>query len=185
MLFELLRPSLPELARKNHICAKRPNPPLYVMNDDVWKAEVRVMTGLLRSHLLQVGAVLTVTSESSKREHYPEQAALNHRLQAHIQTIQTLQAENTELHSALSQSDQAAKQKAVETIKVKSRLKALSEKNSNPKKQLPLANKHTHLQEKNSKVYIKEIVRRNMGNYNSGEQVNGLMQEHVELCEKL
>lgn len=49
---------------KFHIGALLPYSPLYDMTGHTWRAEVRVVTGLLRSHLLQVGAAPPVASES-------------------------------------------------------------------------------------------------------------------------
>ncbi|KAH9362567.1 hypothetical protein HPB48_015519 [Haemaphysalis longicornis] len=76
------------------------------------------------------------------------QGALNDQLQVHIQTIGILVAEKTELQSALSQSQQTAKQKAVETEELQGRLKALRERNSELEHKLSTASNQSQVQEK-------------------------------------
>lgn len=116
-----------------HIGARQRYLRIYNMEDGTWRAQVCVMTGLLRSHLSQF-------------EYYREQVALNEQLQAHIRTIQAPEAEKTDLQSALSQSQQTAKQKADETKELQGRLKVLREKNSDFKKKFNLANHQTQMQ---------------------------------------
>lgn len=71
--------------------------------------------GHASGQLVQVGAMPPVASESSVWPHHRKQVPLNQHLQAHTQTILNLEAEKTELQSALPQNQQAEKQEAVNT----------------------------------------------------------------------
>lgn len=82
------------------------------------------MTGLLRSHLLQLATVPPVASESFQWQYHRERVAFNEQLPPHFQTIEALEAEKAELQSALSQSEQAVRQMQVETEELRGRLRA-------------------------------------------------------------
>lgn len=51
-------------AQNASVVAHRPNAPTIEMQDDSWKAEVRAVVGLLRSHLQQTGTVQPVAPET-------------------------------------------------------------------------------------------------------------------------
>lgn len=63
-----------------------------------------------------------VAPESSEGWQHREQVELNHQVQAHIETIQALEAEKTELQTVLYQSQQAAMQTAIGAEKLQGRL---------------------------------------------------------------
>lgn len=90
------------------------------------------------------------------------------------------------LRSAVSESQQAAKRKAVKTEELQCKLKVLRAKNSDLERKLNFANNQARAQDKNSeKYYIKEIDRVKMENYKSRKQVEEMKQEVVELGNKL
>ncbi|XP_077543335.1 golgin subfamily A member 2-like isoform X3 [Haemaphysalis longicornis] len=113
------------------------------------------------------------------------QGALNDQLQVHIQTIGILVAEKTELQSALSQSQQTAKQKAVETEELQGRLKALRERNSELEHKLSTASNQSQVQEKSSKESQKELDRLKTENYRLSKSMEEVKQEMAELSDKL
>ncbi|XP_075557583.1 golgin subfamily A member 2-like isoform X1 [Dermacentor variabilis] len=119
--------------------------------------------------------------EQSRRE----QVALNDQLQVHIQTIGILVAEKTELQSALSQSQQTAKQKAVETEELQGRLKALRERNGDLERKLSTVSSQSQVQEKSTKESQREVDRLNTENYRLSKSMEELRQELAELSEKL
>lgn len=119
--------------------------------------------------------------EQSRRE----QGALNDQLQVHIQTIGILVAEKTELQSALSQSQQTAKQKAVETEELQGRLKALRERNSDLERKLSTASSQSQVQEKSTKDSQREVDRLKTENHRLSKSIEELRQELAELSEKL
>uniref|UniRef100_A0A1E1X5L7 Putative muscle myosin heavy chain n=1 Tax=Amblyomma aureolatum TaxID=187763 RepID=A0A1E1X5L7_9ACAR len=121
-----------------------------------------------------------------KEEHSRrEQGALNDQLQVHIQTIGILVAEKTELQSALSQSQQTAKQKAVETEELQGRLKALRERNSDLERKLSTASSQSQVQEKSTKESQREVDRLKTENYRLSKSLEELRQELAELSDKL
>uniref|UniRef100_A0A023FME2 Putative muscle myosin heavy chain ixodes scapularis muscle myosin heavy chain n=1 Tax=Amblyomma cajennense TaxID=34607 RepID=A0A023FME2_AMBCJ len=123
--------------------------------------------------------------EEKEEQGRREQGALNDQLQVHIQTIGILVAEKTELQSALSQSQQTAKQKAVETEELQGRLKALRERNSDLERKLSTASNQSQVQEKSTKESQREVDRLKTENYRLSKSVEELRQELAELSDKL
>ncbi|KAM7282458.1 golgin subfamily A member 2-like [Ixodes scapularis] len=114
-----------------------------------------------------------------------ELGAINDQLQVHIQTIGILVAEKTELQSALSQSQQTAKQKAVEMEELQGRLKAAREKNTDLERKLNSVSSQSQVQEKSSQEYLSEIERLKTEQYKSSKSIEELKQELSELINKL
>ncbi|XP_029827565.3 golgin subfamily A member 2 isoform X2 [Ixodes scapularis] len=114
-----------------------------------------------------------------------ELGAINDQLQVHIQTIGILVAEKTELQSALSQSQQTAKQKAVETEELQGRLKAARERNTDLERKLNSVSSQSQVQEKSSQEYLREIERLKTEQYKSSKSIEELKQELSELSNKL
>ncbi|XP_077504349.1 golgin subfamily A member 2-like isoform X2 [Amblyomma americanum] len=123
--------------------------------------------------------------EEKEEQGRREQGALNDQLQVHIQTIGILVAEKTELQSALSQSQQTAKQKAVEAEELQGRLKALRERNSDLERKLSTASNQSQVQEKSTKESQREVDRLKTENYRLSKSVEELRQELAELSDKL
>ncbi|KAK8769761.1 hypothetical protein V5799_013774 [Amblyomma americanum] len=140
--------------------------------------------------------------EEKEEQGRREQGALNDQLQVHIQTIGILVAEKTELQSALSQSQQTAKQKAVEAEELQGRLKALRERNSDLERKLSTASNQSQVQEKSTKESQREVDRLKTENYRlsnalhvlfyfsahallKSKSVEELRQELAELSDKL
>ncbi|XP_040076259.1 golgin subfamily A member 2-like [Ixodes scapularis] len=114
-----------------------------------------------------------------------ELGAMNDQLQVHIQTIGILVAEKTELQSALSQSQQTAKQKAVETEELQGRLKAARERNTDLERTLNFVSSQSQVQEKSSQEYLMEIEMLKTEQYKSSKSIEELKQELSELSNKL
>ncbi|KAM7290033.1 golgin subfamily A member 2-like [Ixodes scapularis] len=111
--------------------------------------------------------------------------AINDQLQVPIQTIGILVAEKAELQSALSQSQQTAKQKAVETEELQGRLKAARERNTDLERKLNSVSSQSQVQEKSFREYLREIERFKTEQYKSSKSIEELKQELSELSNQL
>lgn len=136
--------------------------------DDTWRAEIQVVTGLLRSNLLQAAAPPVQSDfKSFQRQYHGGQVALNDSSRCTSRPSKPWRLKRPELQSALSQSQQVTNQKVAEIEELQRVLRAISEGTSDFKRRLTLANNQKEVQGRNSQEHIKQITRLKMKNYRS------------------
>ncbi|XP_022256148.1 golgin subfamily A member 2-like [Limulus polyphemus] len=146
----------------------------------------------LQYQLQELKAKINRTQREFERERqdlqekaHRDQASLKDQLQVHIQTIGILVAEKTELQSSLSQSQQTAKQKAVEIEELQGRLRASRQRVSDLEKEISNVSSSSQQLEKSSKESSKEVDRLKLELYKLSKSNEELKQQNSELAEKL
>ncbi|XP_042334738.1 golgin subfamily A member 2 isoform X2 [Sceloporus undulatus] len=114
-----------------------------------------------------------------------EQAALREQLQVHIQTIGILVSEKSELQTALSHTQQAARQKAGEAEDLAARLQASRQRISEVEHTLSSLSAQQKQAEKHNKELAKERDSLKMEVYKQSKSSEEVKQQNSELSEKL
>ncbi|KAH0615563.1 hypothetical protein JD844_005004, partial [Phrynosoma platyrhinos] len=114
-----------------------------------------------------------------------EQAALREQLQVHIQTIGILVSEKSELQTALSHTQQAARQKAGEAEDLAVRLQSSRQRISEVEHTLSSLSAQQKQAEKHNKELAKERDSLKMEVYKQSKSSEEIKQQNSELSEKL
>ncbi|XP_015270412.1 PREDICTED: LOW QUALITY PROTEIN: golgin subfamily A member 2 [Gekko japonicus] len=114
-----------------------------------------------------------------------EQGALREQLQVHIQTIGILVSEKSELQTALTHTQQAARQKAGEVEDLASRLQSSRQRISELEHTLSTISTQQKQSEKHSKELAKERDGLKLEVYKQSKSSDELKQQNSELSEKL
>ncbi|XP_069093077.1 golgin subfamily A member 2 isoform X3 [Pleurodeles waltl] len=139
----------------------------------------------LKQQNLEVSSQLEKERKGFEQRFTKEQGALREQLQVHIQTIGILVSEKSELQTALSHTQQAARQKAGEAEELTNRLQSMRQRMTELERTLASVSQQQKLVEKNNKELEKERDSLRLDLYKQTKSSEELKQQNSELSEKL
>ncbi|XP_069465248.1 golgin subfamily A member 2 isoform X2 [Ambystoma mexicanum] len=139
----------------------------------------------LKQQYLDVTGQLEKEKKGFEQRFAKEQGALREQLQVHIQTIGILVSEKSELQTALSHTQQAARQKAGEAEDLANRLQSTRQRMTELERTLASVSQQQKLVEKSNKELEKERDSLRLDLYKETKSGEELKQQNSELSEKL
>ncbi|XP_078502765.1 golgin subfamily A member 2 isoform X2 [Lissotriton helveticus] len=139
----------------------------------------------LKQQNLEVTSQLEKERKGFEQRFTKEQGALREQLQVHIQTIGILVSEKSELQTALSHTQQAARQKAGEAEELNNRLQSMRQRMTELERTLASVSQQQKHADKNNKELEKERDVLRLDLFKQTKSSEELKQQNSELSEKL
>lgn len=139
----------------------------------------------LKQQILEATSQLEKERKGFEQRFTKEQGGLREQLQVHIQTIGILVSEKSELQTALSHTQQAARQKAGEAEELTNRLQSMRQRMTELERTLASVSQQQKHVDKNNKELEQERDVLRLDLYKQTKSSEELKQQNSELSEKL